>query len=103
MTKEEIKNTAKKQSEDLKFILESDARFYYESFICGAEWYKEYADQQTKPLIDEIAELKLDNSNLEARVRSWGKMYKTLLQENLKLKSRIDELQREIDINKNPF
>jgi len=72
-------------------------RFTYEKA------FQEYADQQTKPLIDEIAELKLDNSNLEARVRSWGKMYKTLLQENLKLKSRIDELQREIDINKNPF
>lgn len=101
MTKEEIKNTAKKQSEDLKFILESDARFYYESFICGAEWYKEYADQQTKALTDEIDQLNKDYSILNdqfVKSKEWNLeiVYSNKFKDKeiKQLQARIDELEK---------
>lgn len=70
---------------------------------CVDNAMQEYADQQTKALTDEIEELKRINSNLEARVKSWDKMYKTLLQENLDLQSRISELEKVNDSLKEAF
>lgn len=90
----------------------------------GLEWYKEMRKlnkdtiislveknckekdklrEQNKALTDEIEELKRINSNLEARVKSWDKMYKTLLQENLDLQSRISELEKVNDSLKEAF
>lgn len=47
------------------------------------------ADSVNEQLQAKIEELKLENNNLESRIRSWDKMYKTLLQENLEFKSKL--------------
>ena len=54
-------------------------------------WYKEYSDQNTKPLIDEIAELK-------SKVSNWMDKYIEVNEENKKLQS---ELKDKESVNEN--